>query len=152
MIGPYFNHQNFLDLYAGSGGVGIEAVSRGCRHATLVDRQYRAYRTILANVKLIGVPNAFSVYKMNSKIAMRKLSKAGQRFDLVYLDPPYRLQKMVRDLKQLARLNLLTSHALVICETDNHTVLNDNVGGYRLIKRRKYGITLVTIYRFKALK
>ncbi|QBP17921.1 16S rRNA (guanine(966)-N(2))-methyltransferase RsmD [Acetilactobacillus jinshanensis] len=148
MIGPYFHQQKFLDLFAGSGNVGIEAVSRGCSHATLIDRQYRAYKTILANVKLTRDPKAFTVYKMSASAALHKLSQQDQKFDLVYLDPPYRLQKMVKDLGTLSKLNLLNHHALVICETDTNVKLSDNVENYRLLKQRKYGITLITIYQY----
>ncbi|XIF19669.1 MAG: 16S rRNA (guanine(966)-N(2))-methyltransferase RsmD [Acetilactobacillus jinshanensis] len=148
IIGPYFHHQNFLDLFAGSGNVGIEAVSRGCSHATLVDRQYRAYRTILGNVELTHDKDDFDIYKMSANAALHKLSKDNKKFDLVYLDPPYRLQKMVKDLNKLAALNLLNPRALVICETDTRANLSNNVNQYNLVKQRKYGITLISIYRF----
>ena len=148
VVGPYFNSGNFLDLFAGSGNVGIEAASRGCSHVTLVDRQYLAYRTILRNVAATRSQSLFTVYKMNAKRALIHLAETHQRFDWVYLDPPYRLQRMTKDLLALARKSLLNSGALVICETDFQTKLVKQVPGYRLIKQKRYGLALITIYRW----
>lgn len=148
IIGPYFHHKNFLDLFAGSGSVGIEAVSRGCDHATLVDRQYRAYRTILDNVQMTRHSNLFTVYKMSANSALQILSNRDKEFDIVYLDPPYRLQRMIKDLNKLSKFHLLNSHALVICETDDNTHLSNQISDYKFIKRRQYGLTIISIYEY----
>lgn len=148
IIGPYFHGQTFLDLFAGSGNVGIEAVSRGCAHATLVDRQYRAYRTIEDNVRLTKDSGAFTIYKMSANAALRKLSEQNKKFDLVYLDPPYRLQKMMKDLNKLSNLNLLNHGAIVICETDDKTRLSKEVPDYDFMKQRHYGLTMISIYKY----
>lgn len=148
IIGPYFHNQIFLDLFAGSGNVGIEAVSRGCAHATLVDRQYRAYKTIKGNVQLTRDPDAFTIYKMSANSALRKLSEQDKKFDLVYLDPPYRLQRMMKDLNKLSTLNLLNFNAIVICETDDKAHLSKKIPNYNFIKQRQYGLTVISIYKY----
>ncbi|UQS86465.1 16S rRNA (guanine(966)-N(2))-methyltransferase RsmD [Nicoliella spurrieriana] len=148
MIGPYFDGGNFLDLFAGSGGVAIEAVSRGFNSATLVDKQYAAIKTINENIKLTREPERFNVYKMTAESALNKLSKNSISFDMVFLDPPYKQAKMINDLANLSKLKLLNPGALVICETDNNTVLADDVPNYQLIRQKEYGLTVVSIYKF----
>lgn len=148
IIGPYFRGGTFLDLFAGSGGVGIEAASRGASKVVMVDRQYLAYQTIKRNVAITKSPELFSIYKMSAQKALSLFAHRSLKFNFVYLDPPYRLQRMVRDLGQLSRLSLLAPKAKVICETDRYTYLPDSVPNYKLLRRKEYGITIVTIYKY----
>ena len=148
IIGPYFQGGTFLDLFAGSGGVGIEAASRGIKEVIMVDRQYLAYKTINHNIAITKEPQLFSAYKMSARSALKMLARKKIKFHFVYLDPPYRLQQMVKDLGWLSRLHLLVPKAKVICETDNHTYLPDLVHNYKLLERKRYGITVITIYKY----
>lgn len=147
MIGPYFNGGNFLDLYAGSGAVSLEAVSRGMDHAILVDKQYAAYKTIQENIAMVSDPNDFSVWKMNAESALTKLKKEGQSFDYIFLDPPYKKQQMMKQLDEIAKDHLLNNNGMVICETDNQTNMSDDAANYRLIKQKDYGLTIISIYQ-----
>ncbi|MEJ6400765.1 16S rRNA (guanine(966)-N(2))-methyltransferase RsmD [Nicoliella lavandulae] len=147
MIGPYFNGGVFLDLFAGSGGVAIEAVSRGFERAVLIDKQFAAIKTIRENIAMTKEPERFDVMKMNANVALEQLASQHQKFNMVFLDPPYKAAQMVMDLATLKRLNLLAPDSMVICETDNHTELDDHVDGYRLIRQKKYGLTVISIYQ-----
>ncbi|UQS85518.1 16S rRNA (guanine(966)-N(2))-methyltransferase RsmD [Apilactobacillus apisilvae] len=149
MIGPYFNGGNFLDLFAGSGAVSIEAVSRGFDSATLVDRQYSAIKTINENIKITKDKNAFNVLKMNAENALTYLSENNRKYDIVFLDPPYKDQKMITQLNEIKNLNLLNNGGIVVCETDDNVILEDNVEGYKMIQQKKYGITIISIYKLQ---
>ncbi|MCK8624721.1 16S rRNA (guanine(966)-N(2))-methyltransferase RsmD [Apilactobacillus xinyiensis] len=148
MIGPYFESGSFLDLFAGSGNVGIEAVSRGMHHATLVDKQYAAIKTIKENVAVTKKQDNFSIIKSDANLALNKLSQEGRTFDIIFLDPPYKNQKMVDHANIIKNLSLLNSNGILICETDNSVHLEDNISGYKLINQKNYGLTVVTIYKF----
>ena len=87
-LGQFFEGGTVLDLYAGSGALGIEAVSRGYDDATLVDINYAACDIIRKNVALTKEESRFSVYKMSSNAALKFLAEKGKKFDLVFLDPP----------------------------------------------------------------
>lgn len=149
MIGPFFNGGTFLDLYAGSGSVAIEAVSRGIDKATLVDHQYLAIKTIKENVEMTKEKDSFQVYKMDSDLALEKFSNDNAKFDFIFLDPPYKDQKMVEQLEYIKNSSLLQEDGIVICETDDNVNLQDDVDGYSLIKQKKYGITIISIYKIK---
>ncbi|WP_413627102.1 16S rRNA (guanine(966)-N(2))-methyltransferase RsmD [Fructilactobacillus vespulae] len=148
MIGPYFDgEQTFLDLFAGSGAVAIEAVSRGIKQAVLVDRQFAAYKTIKNNVEIAGdEKNNFKVLKMDAEQALKKLK--GKQFNYIFLDPPYAEQQMRKQLAEIKQDQLIASSGIVICETDNKTELSE-MDGYELIKQKNYGLTIITIYKNK---
>lgn len=150
MTGPYYQGGNFLDLFAGSGAVGIEAVSRGMDSAVLVDRQYQAIKAIKENIAKIHAEDRFEVIKGNAEVILKQLAEDGVKFDMVFLDPPYKLQKITETLSKLKSLQLLNDGATVICETDNHTELPDELDGFQAVKQKNYGLTNLTIYDYQA--
>ena len=95
MIGPYFDGGRVLDLYAGSGGLSIEAVSRGMSEAVLVERDRRAQEIVAANIAMTKEKERFQLLKMEAKQALGLLTGT---FDLVFLDPPYAKEEIVRDI------------------------------------------------------
>lgn len=149
MIGPYFNGGNFLDLFAGSGAVAIEAVSRGFDKATLVDKQYAAIKTINENVNITKQNKSFNVLKMNAENALQSFSNQNEKFDIIFLDPPYKDQKMIKQLQEIYELKLLNENGIVICETDDNVSLIDDVNHYRLSQQKQYGITIISIYKLQ---
>lgn len=146
IIGPYFDGGRSLDLFAGSGGLSIEAVSRGIDQAVLIDRQYAAIKTIQDNVAVTKAPDRFEILKRDANRALQELADRGNQFDLVFFDPPYAQQKIVAQMMRLRELNLLTATARIVCETDQKAQLPDDVNGFHFIERRDYGITELTIY------
>lgn len=149
IIGPYFDGGTSLDLYGGSGGLSLEAVSRGVDHATLVDVQYAAVKTIRQNVELTHSPESFTILKMNAAKALKVLAGKGQNFDLVFLDPPYAKQHIIKDIQKMVQLDLLSDGALIVCETNQQANLPDKLESFRLYRRHEYGITVLTIYEYQ---
>ncbi|GAA2978652.1 16S rRNA (guanine(966)-N(2))-methyltransferase RsmD [Lentilactobacillus parakefiri] len=149
MTGPYYHGGRFLDLFAGSGAVGIEAVSRGMDSAVLVDRQYQAVKAIKENIAKIHAEDQFTVIKGNAEMVLKQLAANDVKFDQVFLDPPYKLQQIVKVLGDLLSLGLLNEGATVICETDNHTELPLDLDGFHAVKQKNYGLTNLTIYNYQ---
>lgn len=106
IIGPYFDGGTSLDLYAGSGGLSIEGVSRGIERAVLVDRQLAAIKTIKKNIATTKHEDQFVVLKQDATRALHMLQSKGEHFDLIYLDPPYAKQQIVTDLTKNGRIGL----------------------------------------------
>lgn len=149
IIGPYFDGGTSLDLFAGSGGLSIEGVSRGIDHAFLVDRQYQAIKTINKNIAVTKYPEKFSVLKMDAIKALHRLSIDHHHFDMVYLDPPYAKQQIIKNINLMVQLNLLNNHARIVAETNQQAALPLALPDFSLLRQQSYGITVLTIYQFR---
>lgn len=148
MLGQFFDGGQALDLYAGSGGLAIEAVSRGMDHAYLVDRQYAAIQTIEENISVTKMPECFTIWKMPAEKALVKLADARVQFDLILLDPPYKQQQMLLQLQQFVEMDLLAPDATILCETDTTVAYPTDIPHYILKRQQNYGITEVAIFKF----
>ena len=143
MIGPYFDGGRVLDLYAGSGGLSIEAVSRGMEQAVLVEKDRRAQGIIASNIQMTKESHKFQLLKME---AHQALSQLQGTFDLVFLDPPYAKEQIVADIEALAERGLLGEEVMVVCETDKAVDLPEEVACLGIWKEKIYGISKVTVY------
>lgn len=152
MIGPYFDGGRVLDLYSGSGSLGIEAVSRGMEEAVLSDLNYGAIKVIQENVAITKEPERFVIWKGKDEKNLQRAKEEEYQFDLVFLDPPYAKQKILTILDCLQNEQLLTQDALVVCETDKEVQLPEEYGLFELFKMQSYGMTKVTIYQVKEVE
>lgn len=143
MIGPYFDGGRVLDLYAGSGGLSIEAVSRGMEQAVLVEKDRRAQAIIASNIQMTKESHKFQLLKME---AHQALSQLQGTFDLVFLDPPYAKEQIVADIESLAERDLLGEEVMVVCETDKAVDLPEEIACLGIWKEKIYGISKVTVY------
>lgn len=149
IIGPYFDGGKALDLYSGSGSLGIEAVSRGMDLAVLSDLNYGAIKIIHENVAMTKDQEKFEIWKGKDEKNLMKAKEKGYQFDLVFLDPPYAKQKILEILEKLVAYDLLTKEAEIICETDKEVELPDEYLNFEMRRTQTYGITKLTIYRQK---
>ena len=148
-IGPYFDGGKALDLYAGTGGLGIEALSRGMEGAIFVDIEKKAVDVIRENLQHARLLDRAEVYRNDAEKALKHLAKRGVSFDLVLLDPPYRLKNMDELLGQMQTLGLLNPLADVVIEHDAAHVYTEQIGELIEVKRMNYGDTAVTVYRYE---
>ena len=143
MIGPYFEGGRVLDLYAGSGGLSIEAVSRGMSSAVLVERDRKAQAIIAENIQMTKEVSKFQLLKMEAE---RALEQVTDPFDLVFLDPPYAKEQIVADIEKMAERNLFSQEIMVVCETDKSVELPEEIACLGIWKEKIYGISKVTVY------
>ena len=143
MIGPYFDGGRVLDLYAGSGGLSIEAVSRGMEQAVLVEKDRRAQGIIASNIQMTKESYKFQLLKMEAHQALNQLQGT---FDLIFLDPPYAKEQIVADIEALAERDLLGEEVMVVCETDKVVDLPEEIACLGIWKEKIYGISKVTVY------
>ena len=143
MIGPYFEGGRVLDLYAGSGGLSIEAVSRGMASAVLVERDRKAQSIVAENIQMTKEVGKFQLLKMDAERALEQIS--GE-FDLVFLDPPYAKEQIVADIEKMAERELFSEDIMVVCETDKAVELPEEIACLGIWKEKIYGISKVTVY------
>lgn len=142
-----------LDLFAGTGALGIEALSRGARHAVFVDQSKDAAGLIRANLLNCFQQPAASFTSLNlaSKSALSKLKNNLAQpvtFELIFMDPPYKKDLAEPLLQQIQKTKLLASTGLLIVEEHRRVVLPDAVGLLQLSDRRTYGETGIWIYTY----
>ncbi|MBO4111943.1 16S rRNA (guanine(966)-N(2))-methyltransferase RsmD [Streptococcus suis] len=143
MIGPYFEGGRVLDLYAGSGGLSIEAISRGMESAVLVERDRRAQAIIRENIAMTKEADKFQLLAMEARQAFNSVEGP---FDLVFLDPPYAEQEIEDVITELCRRDLLADDVMVVCETDKAVSLPEEIAELGIWKEKLYGISKVTVY------
>lgn len=137
----------FLDLFAGTGSVGIEALSRGAARVVFVERNERAANLIRKNLRRTGLADARAVvYPQDALAALNILARKGERFDLIYIDPPYRKGYELKALVQIAGKGLLAPGGLAIAESDWRDGLPEEIGALNLWRRERYGDTLLSFY------
>jgi 16S rRNA (guanine966-N2)-methyltransferase len=146
MIGPYFDGGIGLDLFAGSGGLGIEALSRGLEKVIFIDRDGRAIQTIRENISSCRLEESSEVYRNDADRALKALMKREIMFDYIFLDPPYKKQQLINLMDKMDEHNLANDNSIVVCEHSFDVELPQAVGRFVQVKHEKYGIIAVTIY------
>ncbi|RKD24158.1 16S rRNA (guanine(966)-N(2))-methyltransferase RsmD [Ammoniphilus oxalaticus] len=147
MIGPYFEGGIGLDLYAGTGGLGIEALSRGMEKIVFVDIDKKAIEVIKQNLAKTDLLDQAEVYKNESRRALKALKKRQLPFDLVLLDPPYTHRNIADEIALLEQFGLLNLGAIIVAETDAQLSLPDLIGPIQKQKEAEYGSARITVYR-----
>lgn len=133
-----------LDLYAGSGAMGIESISRGCSYCAFVDSFNLAIRTIQANLSSLEVPrNEYELFAMTDLQAINKFKNNNTSFDLVFLDPPYKEGKYNEIIDILINDKLIKEKGIIVCEADHTLSFDEN--SFTKIKEYKYGPIYVYI-------
>lgn len=134
MLMPYIYDKNVLDLFSGSGALGIEALSRGAKNCVFVDKNPKCVKVISDNIKRARLEEKSTVKNVSYEIFLKQ---SKEKFDLVFLDPPYKMGLLDDILKILRENAHLNTDAIVCVEADDGTeILYD---GYTLLKERKYG-------------
>lgn len=150
MIGPYFAGGWVLDLYAGTGGLAIEALSRGMDKAVLIDQDRKAVETIRENIARAGLAERAEIYRNDAGKALSVMAKRGLIFDLVFLDPPYKLTNMDLVMLELQEKQMLADGAIIVVEHDAKHTYEPRIGALVCSRRSEYGDTAVSIYRHHA--
>ena len=149
MIGPYFEGGHVLDLFAGTGGLGIEALSRGMDRGIFIDMDPKAIEVIKQNLQTTQLAKMAEVYRNDAKRAIKALAKRGTRFSLVFLDPPYRMSDADELVVELEEKQLLSPDIIVVIEHDAGVSYPDRIGKLDLWKRSVYGETIISVYHYK---
>ena len=144
---PRLPGARLLDLFAGAGGVGLEALSRGAAQATFVEREARAIGALRANVTALGVTVQARVERADVRAALERLAREGARFDIVFLDPPYEDDAVTSTLERLGALPLVVSDGVVIAQHRTKRPPPAENGRLTAFRTRRFGETTLTFFR-----
>lgn len=139
---------SFLELFAGSGAVGFEAVSRGISWLVLVEDSHSCQRAIKANIESLK-SEICTLCPMEAGKAIEMFSRGKVSFDLIFLDPPYYQDSAKKTLQTLSACDILSPDGLVVVQHETKNTLPDTLGVLSLIKKARYGDTSLSFYRKK---
>ncbi len=143
---PVLNSR-FLDLFAGSGAVGIEALSRGASEVYFVEKDSKACKMIEENIaKLRLEDQTYKVLGLDFERAISYFQKAKEVFDLIYLDPPYYKEMAKKALQMLGAYDIVAENGFIIAQHHKRDILEQDFGELRLWRRRNYSTTLLSFY------
>ena len=147
ILGP-LSPNPVLDLFAGTGALGIEALSRGASRATFVERDHRALSALHRNLREFSLAERARVLDSRVALALQRLSEEkGDKFSWVFVDPPYAAGEVEPVLALLSGGKVLDNGAVVIVEHDRHHLPPEKVGTLEMVDRRFYGDTGVSFFR-----
>lgn len=147
ILGQSMDGRVVLDLYAGTGALSFEALSRGAQRAVLVDADREAVRLCLANAVALGFDRQISVLPMPVDRALAKLRREQQRFDLVFADPPYGRGLALGAIKEVAEGSLLAPEGILCVEHHKRDLLPEQLKILKRVDSRRFGDTAVSFYQ-----
>lgn len=146
VLAPRIDDARFLDICAGSGAVGIEALSRGASRATFIDASRRACSVIEANLAALDITNQATIINRDAVAALKRLASEGEQFDIVFFDPPYQSEIYSQVIELLGASTLLDDGACVIVEHRAKTPPASESGELRAYREIKQGESALTFY------
>lgn len=141
MIQNYLDDSTVLDLFAGSGNLGIESLSNGAKCAYFIDNNKTAIDVIGENIKKIKIKEEVHIIKNDYNKALNTLNI---KFDIIFLDPPYKDKIINEILDKIYNLNLLNENGLIVIEYEFDDIDNNH---FKLIKQKRYGTKKIMIYK-----
>ena len=145
IMGQFFDGGQVLDLFAGSGNLGIEALSRGMDRGIFIDMNFHAIKVIKGNIANLKLCDRAEVYRNDAFKALKVLAKKEQKFDLIFLDPPYGKIAITALLEEILKHDLLTKEGMIMCEYGKGMAVQFECSVLKEIRREVYGTIEILI-------
>ncbi len=149
ILAPRIRGSRFLDVCAGSGAIGIEALSRGASLVTFVENARRAFSAIEVNLQTLGISEGVNLINRDARTALRLLAEASERFDIVFFDPPYASELYDNFLSGLPSTGLISQESIVIVEHRAKHILAETYSNLRLTRQVKQGESALSFYELR---
>ncbi len=148
VLGPRVEGSTFLDAYAGSGAVGLEALSRGALEVVFIEHHRAAVQLIRSNLTALKIDEGFQIMTCQVLTGLERLAEEGTQFDFVFLDPPYdQIREYHHALRQIGRGQLLRPGSVVIAEHSRHCFLEEQYSNLRRFRLLRHGDAQLALYR-----
>jgi len=141
------DHALFLDLYAGTGAVGLEALSRGAEKVFFVENSHIRAKAVVDYIHKLGLDDRASVYQEEAEAFLKRAMRTGLKFDIIFADPPYLSGEIDKVLPYIGECNILKDDGCILIEHSSKIALPENIQNIKLAKNYRYGDTMITLYR-----
>lgn len=145
MIGTKVQGAQVLDLFGGTGNLGLESISRGALFCIFVDSSRESVKLIKQNIELLGYEKYSKVYTNDAQAALRILSKREMKFDVIFMDPPYKKNIIPPLLTGIEEI--LNKDGILVVEHDIRDAIPERVGNTINYRRKNYGDTVISLYK-----
>lgn len=141
------NYENVLDLFSGSGALGIETLSRGANKVVFCDKSKLSIEVIKKNLDKAKYLDKSDILNEDYIISLEKLNNKQKKFDIIFLDPPYNMGMGIKAIELISQYNMLKDNGIIVLETNDEEYIQKKIGIYEIVDIRKYG--KVRVYLFK---
>ncbi len=148
ILGTYVKETCFLDLFAGTGAAGIEALSRGAKNAIFIEKELKCIKIIKENLEKTGNSQNAIVFKMNFLSGLKLLVKENYLLDYIFLDPPYNRGLVNISLLEISKLFILRKNGLLIAQHYKKEKVIENLNNLSLYNQRRYGECYLSFYEY----
>jgi len=151
ILGQDLNGLSLLDLFAGSGSVALEAVSRGAQRVVCVEKDLRCAQIIQENLSLLKIstqemdPKAWVIHG-DVFLVLQHLNLQGKKFDIAFLDPPFELEMAKKALKTITEHDILRPACFIVAQHSKREILPEQSGRFSIIRQKEYGSSVVSVY------
>jgi len=135
-----------LDLYAGTGNLGIEALSRGAKFGVFVDKSNECFGIIKENLIHTKMLDKAQIIVSDVKSAVQKIAQNSRKFDIIFMDPPYNNNLIEETLYFISKNDIIKEDGIIIAERDVADIIPEEVGTLKLTRNQKYGDTILSFY------
>ena len=159
ILNPYIENSNVLDLFSGTGNLGIEAISRGAKFAWLNDKENIAISTIISNIELTNLKSCVKITKKDYIKCLRQIQNQNMYFDIIFLDPPYDSKFAIETLKYISdNKEILSKDGIIVYETDknfisklekNKSKLSFEFDNLECVDSRNYGNVILKFFKWR---
>ncbi|MGI6413919.1 MAG: 16S rRNA (guanine(966)-N(2))-methyltransferase RsmD [Syntrophomonadaceae bacterium] len=147
-LGPDIDNSAFLDLFSGSGSVGIEAKSRGASLVVFIDQDANAIKTIKENLAICRFEGGFEIYRKDVFAALPMLRRRGLKFDYIYADPPFTEETIfIRVIEKVEEARILKEEGIFIIRANRKTLLPVENGEFYKFRTKDYGLSTLHYYQ-----
>lgn len=136
-----------LDMFSGTGSLGLECASRGAKKVVFLERFKETYDILLENIKNLGFSSVSQVYMKDSYEFIKSLASRGEKFDIIFVDPPYLNHMVDKAVQLIAEYDLLQKDGLIVSKYDREEPRYKPEEKYELVDERKYGNTIIAFYQ-----
>jgi 16S rRNA (guanine966-N2)-methyltransferase len=147
MIQGHVDKAVVLDLFAGTGNLGLEALSQGAKKAIFVEKERIPLRALVKNIDLCGFRDCAEIISRDAQIALKLLMRRGEKADLIFIDPPYGSGYADKTLRFIDAHDMVTEQGTIVVEHGSEERLPDRCGRLERTNRKRYGDTVISIFR-----
>lgn len=149
IIQGYVPYSKAVDVFAGTGSLGLEAVSRGASECYLVDRNPVSFSLLKQNVENLKFEDKCKCINMDSYDALKSFAKEGLCFDLIFIDPPYKKNMIPKAVDIVSENSLLSKKGLIVTKIDYSEEIFEGNDSITMVDHRKYGKTIICLYKYR---